>query len=104
MALTELVAEDFDSAIAEGASVIYIWAPWCGPCKMMSPVMGLVANDFADKANFFKLNADEATAILEKFDIRSTPTTLVFKDGAVVHSVIGAKPKALLVEILNNLL
>jgi thioredoxin 1 len=105
MAILEINEADFDSSVnGEKAAVVYIWAPWCGPCKMMSPVVGLISEDFAEKADFFKLNADEAPAILERFGISGTPTTLVFKGGELLHSVVGAKPKALLVEILNNLL
>jgi thioredoxin 1 len=105
MAILEINEVDLDDAlVSDKHVVIYIWAPWCGPCKMMGPIMGLVAEDFARDFDFAKLNADEATATLEKYSVSSVPTLLVFKDGKLVYSITGAKPKALLVEQLKTLL
>jgi thioredoxin 1 len=105
MAILEINEADLDSVLASDKQVvIYIWAPWCGPCKMLSPIMGQVSEDFAADFDFAKLNADEATATLEKYGVSSVPTLLVFKNSEVVYSVTGAKPKALLVEQLKTLL
>jgi thioredoxin 1 len=105
MAILEINEADLDSVLASDKHVvIYIWAPWCGPCKMMSPVVGVVSEDFAQDFDFFKLNADESTATLHKYGVTGVPTLLVFKGSEVVYSVTGAKPKALLVEQLKTLL
>ena len=103
--MLEINEADLESALVSSKPVVvYIWAPWCGPCKMLSPIVGLLAVDFAEDFDFAKLNADESTATLEKYGVSGVPTLLVFKDSELVYSITGAKPKALLVEQLKNLL
>ena len=76
------------------------WAPWCGPCRTIGPIIDQLAKDFAGKVKFAKLNVDENPAISAKYNIMSIPTMLLFKDGKVVNSLVGALPKA---EIENHL-
>jgi thioredoxin 1 len=105
MALVEINGSDLvDLTDGDISSLVYVWAPWCGPCKMMSPMLGQVAEEHADKMDFFKLNADDNTATLEKYGISSTPTILVFVQGDVVQSIVGARPKAKLLEELAEFL
>lgn len=105
MAILEINEADLESVlVSDKQVVVYIWAPWCGPCKMMSPIVGLVSEDFAQDFDFVKLNADDSTATLEKYGVSGVPSLLVFKDGELVYSITGAKPKALLVEQLKTLL
>lgn len=75
------------------------WAPWCGPCRMMDPVLKEVAEEFP-ALTVGKLNVDENPTTATRFDVLSIPTLLVFKDGQVVHKVVGAKPKKALVQEL----
>lgn len=105
MALTEINGSDLvDLTDGVTPSLVYIWAPWCGPCKMMSPLLVQFAEEYADKMDFFKLNADDNAATLEKYGVSSVPTLLVFVEGNVVHTVTGAKPKPGLLKELADFL
>ncbi|HUE27594.1 MAG TPA: thioredoxin domain-containing protein, partial [Solirubrobacteraceae bacterium] len=70
------------------------WAPWCGPCRMVSPVVERVGRDNAGRLKVVKLNVDEAPAISERFEIRGIPLLVLFRDGAEVDRLVGAVPEA----------
>ncbi|MCK4243864.1 thioredoxin, partial [Candidatus Bathyarchaeota archaeon] len=72
------------------------WAPWCGPCNIVTPIIEELASDYAGKILFGKLNVDENRTTAIKYEIMSIPTLLVFKTGKLVDRIIGAMPKALL--------
>jgi thioredoxin 1 len=94
MTIRELPGEEFDAALTSVKPVLmYFWATWCQPCKMMKPIMEQLAEENTDKMLFFKLDADANPDIVQKFGVNSIPTMLVFQDGVVVHSIKGAKPK-----------
>ncbi|MCY6354670.1 thioredoxin [Clostridium sp. ZS2-4] len=78
---------------SEQAAVVDFWAPWCGPCRMLGPVMDELAEEMNGKAKFFKINVDENSAIAQKYRISSIPCVMVFKDGEVVDTVVGFRPK-----------
>lgn len=78
------------------AMVIDCWAPWCGPCRMVAPVVEELAKDLQGKMVFGKLNVDENQATSVKYQIMSIPTLLIFKDGKLVDKIIGAMPKEIL--------
>ncbi len=100
----ELTNNNFESTIKEGVSLVDFWAPWCGPCRMIAPVIEELANDFDGKANICKVNTDEEQDIAVKFGIRSIPTILFFKDGELVDQMIGAASKDTFAQKLNSLL
>ncbi|MDP2234044.1 MAG: thioredoxin, partial [Actinomycetota bacterium] len=75
-------------------------APWCGPCRMMEPVLKEIAEEYADAIVVGKLNVDESPSVATRFDILSIPTLLIFKDGQVVKKLVGAMPKKRLVDEL----
>ncbi len=100
----ELTEENFESTIKKGVALVDFWAPWCGPCKMLSPVIDELASEYEGKAKICKVNTDEQEELSAKFGIRSIPTLLFVKDGEVVHQLVGVQTKAALKEQLNKLL
>ena len=81
--------------------VVDFWATWCGPCRMLSPILDEVAEEMADKIEVVKVNVDDADEIAARFRIMSIPTLLFFKDGKVVDKTVGAMPKPTLIEKIN---
>ncbi|MFH0812875.1 MAG: thioredoxin [Pseudomonadota bacterium] len=84
--------------------LIDFWAEWCGPCKMLGPVIEEVAQEFEGKVIVGKLNVDDNQKTAAHFGIRSIPTLLLFKGGELVNQMVGVQPKNKLIDILNNVL
>ncbi|AXP09121.1 thioredoxin [Campylobacter hepaticus] len=99
----ELTSDNFDQA-KEGVSLVDFWAPWCGPCRMLSPVIDELANDFDSKAKICKVNTDEQGDLAAQFGVRSIPTLIFFKNGEVVDQLVGAQSKQAISDKLNSLL
>jgi len=99
----ELTATNFDESIKEGVALVDFWAPWCGPCRMLAPVIEELAADFDGKAKICKVNTDEEQDIAVKYGIRSIPTILFFKDGELVDQMVGASSKQVLADKINSL-
>jgi len=100
----ELKEENFEATVNEGVSLVDFWAPWCGPCRMIAPIIDELATDFDGKAKICKVNSDEETNLALNFGIRSIPTILFMKDGKVVDTIIGATSKQSLADKINSLL
>ncbi|NIW25572.1 MAG: thioredoxin [Gammaproteobacteria bacterium] len=93
----------FETAVAQSDQPVLIdfWAPWCGPCNVVAPVIDALAAEYDGKARIAKLNVDENPQVSRRLNIRSIPTLMVFKDGEVVETVVGVRPKAQVEELLN---
>lgn len=83
-------------------ALVDFWAEWCGPCKMIAPLLDEAADEYADRLAVVKLNVDENPNIAQKFGIRSIPTLILFKDGAVQAQKLGAMSKSQLTEFLES--
>ncbi|MFH1549177.1 MAG: thioredoxin [Planctomycetota bacterium] len=102
--VVQVTDETFEAEVlkAEGPVLVDFWAPWCGPCRMVGPIVEELANDNADKVKVCKCNTDETLKAAQKYLIRSIPTLMVFKNGEVAEQVVGARSKADLQELLNK--
>jgi thioredoxin 1 len=95
---------DFEADVlnSDKPALVDFWAEWCGPCKMIAPILDEAASEYADKMSVVKLNVDESPNTAQKFGIRSIPTLMLFKDGAVQAQKLGAMSKSQLIEFLDT--
>ena len=100
----ELDKNSMEETIKEGVSLVDFWAPWCGPCRMLAPIIDQLATQYDGKAKICKVNTETEEELMSKYQIRSVPTILFFKDGQIVDQLIGATTKAILEEKINNYL
>ncbi len=96
--ITNLTSDTFKAAVSTSATPLLVdfWAPWCGPCKAIAPVLDELATEFDGKLSIAKVNIDENEGIAAEFGIRSIPTMMLFKGGRVIESIVGLMPKAAL--------
>ena len=103
MSVSQLNAETFDSTVSEDkATLIDFFAEWCGPCKMQTPILHKVADEYSDKMNFGAVNVDESEEIAAKYGVQSIPTLMVFKNGEVVKRAEGMKNESQLKDWLKE--
>ena len=88
--LKEVTEQDFQSTVDSGVTLVDFWAEWCGPCRMVTPVLEELQSELGDSAKIVKLNVDENPNIAQQFGISGIPTMLLFKDGRVVDKLVGA--------------
>lgn len=99
-----ITKDNFDATISEGVTLVDFWAEWCGPCKMLVPVIDEVANELAGKAKVGKVNVDSESELAQQFGIMSIPTVIIFKDGKVAEKVTGFRNKPVWVEMVKKYL
>lgn len=89
-----LTDDTFESDTGSGITLVDFWAPWCGPCRFVAPVIDELASQYAGKITVGKLNVDENMKTAEKYRVMSIPTVMLFKDGQVVDTMVGAQQKS----------
>ncbi len=99
--LIELNGNNYDETTRAGVVLVDFWAPWCGPCKMQTPVLEKVADEIGDKAVIGKVNVDENPELAAKYGIRSIPTLILLKDGENKQQLIGLQQQPALVAAIT---
>ncbi|MGN0415639.1 MAG: thioredoxin [Agathobacter sp.] len=96
MAELKITRENFENEVMKSDIPVLIdfWAPWCGPCRMMGPIIEQLADEYEGKAKVGKVNVDEEGELSQAFGVMSIPTIVLVKDGKVVKQAVGARPKA----------
>ncbi|ENH97033.1 thioredoxin [Gracilibacillus halophilus YIM-C55.5] len=92
----------FNTETSEGLVLADFWADWCGPCKMIAPVLEEIDSEMSDQVKIVKLDVDNNQETAGNYGVMSIPTLLLFKDGEVVDQVVGYQPKEALVELINK--
>lgn len=100
--LPHLTDENFQQSIAKGLTLVDFYATWCGPCRMIAPIVEQLAGKVAGKANIAKLDIDQAQQITASLQITSVPTLILFKDGKEVKRVVGVKDLDYLLNLVNS--
>lgn len=102
MAILDVTDKTFAEETSEGLVLADFWAPWCGPCKMIAPVLEELAEEMGNKVKIVKLNVDDNQETAGQYGVMSIPTLLLMKDGNVVDQVVGFQPKEALEELINK--
>ena len=102
--LVNLNKESFDKVVSSGEKTIMIdfWAPWCGPCKALTPILEEISSELGDQVGIYKVNVDENTELAQEHGVQSIPTMLIYKNGALSETLVGVKTKDELVQIISS--
>jgi thioredoxin 1 len=102
MAISHVTDQNFAAETESGLVLADFWAPWCGPCKMIAPVLEELDSEMSDKVKIVKLDVDDNQETAAKFGVMSIPTLLIFKNGEVVDKVVGFQPKEALENVIEK--
>ena len=101
--LINLNKESFNKAVSDTKpTLVDFWAPWCGPCLALSPILEEIANNLGDSVGIYKVNVDENTDLAQEHGVRTIPTILIYKNGVLSETVVGLKTKDELLSILQS--
>jgi thioredoxin len=102
--MKEIMENNFDEEVINSEIIVVadFWAPWCGPCKMLTPILEELDREIGNKVKFVKINVDENPIIANKFEIASIPNVIVFKNGDIVENIVGFRPKIEFEKIIQN--
>lgn len=104
MSVLNITGENFENEVikSEKKVIVDFYAEWCGPCKIMSPIIDEIAEELGDKVKVGKVNSDENIDLAEKFEIMSIPTIMIFENGEVIKTFIGVTDKTTIIEAINE--
>jgi len=102
--LKHLTNEDFDGAIESGVGLVDFWADWCGPCRMVAPIIEELGETYDGRALIAKVNVDEQAELATRFGVMSIPTVIIFKDGEELGRLVGVSPQEEYVRLLDEAL
>ncbi len=102
--IADISESSFDSEVLQATTAVLVdfWAPWCGPCKSIAPVLEELAGEFAGQLKIVKVNVDDNNAVAAKYNIRGIPNLVFFKDGKVVDQIVGSVPKDQLIAAIKK--
>jgi len=98
--ILELTESTFDAAVADGTTLVDLWAPWCGPCRMIGPVLHELAVQYGDTLRIARVNVDDSPHLAARFRVQAIPLLLILRDGKEVGRLVGVQPKAEIVRAL----
>jgi len=98
---TEITTDNFAATIGTGVALMDFWAEWCGPCRMMTPILDELADQYVEKAVIGKVNVDQEIDLAQKYGVSSIPTLIVLKGGAEVKRFVGVTPKTELIAAID---
>lgn len=104
MSVIALTKHNFNQEVLDSAQTVLVdfWAPWCGPCRMVSPIVDEIAEDASPSLKVAKVNIDDEPELAQQFGVMSIPTLLVFQNGKVSASSVGARPKSFILDLIEN--
>ncbi len=102
MEIVDVNDQNFQNEIESGIVLVDFWAPWCGPCRMIAPVLEEISNEIGNKIKIGKLNVDHNPETSRQYNVMSIPTLLLFKDGELVSEMVGYQPKEQLMDIITK--
>lgn len=102
MAIVNATDQNFSNETSQGLVLADFWAPWCGPCKMIAPVLEELDGELSDTVKIVKVDVDENQETAGKFGVMSIPTLILLKDGEIVDKVVGFQPKEALAELVKK--
>ncbi len=102
--ILELNSGNFKSTVESGSSPVLVdfWAPWCGPCRVIAPILEEVAREYEGKVRIAKVNVDDSPDIASQFGVRGIPTLILFKDGQIKGQMVGVNPKNNIVSLIQK--
>ena len=102
----EFTSENFSTEVIESDTPVLVdfWAEWCGPCRVIAPVVDEIATEYSQKVKVGKLNVDNHNQVASQYGVRSIPALLIFKNGAVANQIVSAVPKNKITEILDSVI